>query len=393
MIRRAGAWFAVLLALFAAGSGAQAQEKIRIGVIGPFSGPFATAGTQFRMGIEAFTALHGTKAGNREVELIYRDIAGTNPAVAKRLAEELIVNNKVHLLTGFYLSSEATAVAPVVNETKTPTVLFVASSPAVITQSQYFVRMGGNIWQYALPQAEWGYRKGLRKAYIAVADYAPGHDVQVAFRTRFTDLGGAIVGEDRIPLTTVDFAAYAERIARASPDLVVVFIPAGTPAVNFIKALSGQGVLDKATVIGQAETDDPELRLFDKSVTGVYSALYYAVAVPGEENRRFKEQLIKRYGAGAIPNFTAVDAYDGMRVLYRMIEAQKGTAFSPEAAMAAVRGYAWSSPRGPVRFEGDSRDVTQNIYIRRVTEVGGRLENAIVDTLTAVKTPTKVQRD
>jgi branched-chain amino acid transport system substrate-binding protein len=366
---------------------AAAQDKVKIGIIGPFSGPFAATGIQFRQGIETYVATHGTRAGDREIELIYRDVGGANPAVAKRLAEELIVRDKVSFLGGFYLSPEGAAVAPVATETKTPTVLFVAASPPLVKMSPYLVRVGGNILQQAVPPADWAIKKGLKRAYIAVADYAPGHDVQGGFKARFTALGGQIVGEDRIPLNTIDFAPFVERIANAKPELVDIFIPGGAPAVSFMKAMGAQGLLGKMTLIGQAEADDPDLHLFDDSLIGFYSSLYYAAAVPTETNRKFKAALTEKFGKGAAAAFATVDAYDGMHVIYRMIEAQKGKPLDGTAAIEAIKGYAWESPRGPLKLDPETRDVIQNVYIRRVEKVDGRLQNVIVDTIEAVRDP------
>ena len=363
-----------------------AQDKIKIGIIGQFSGPFASTGVQFRQGIELFVALNGTKVGGREIELVFRDVGGTNPAIAKRLAEELVVREKVSLLGGFYLSPEALAAASVVNETKTPSVLFVAGARTVVRQSPYFVRAGSTLWQEYAPPADWAFKKGHKRVYIAVADYAPGHDAQNTFKTRFTALGGQVVGEDRIPLNTVDFAPFAERIANSNADVVSVFIPPGAPSVGFLKALVAQGVMKKMVVIGCAETDEADLHLFDDSIVGFYSSLYYAYGLPHEENVKFKAKLNEKF-PGTLPSYSMVNAFDGMHLLYRMVEAQKGKIFDPEVAMKAVKGYSWISPRGPLKIEPDTREITLNMYIRRVEKVKGRLENVLVDTIPAIKDP------
>ena len=379
------ATLASLFAITMAGSSV-AQEKIKIGIIGPFSGPFATTGLQFRQGIETYVALNGTKAGNREIELVYRDTGGTNPAVAKRLAEELIVKDKVSALGGFYLSPEAFAVTSVINETKTPAVLFVSGARPIVRQSPYFVRAGSTLWQEYIPPAEWAIKNGQKRAYIAVADFAPGHDAQETFKGKFTELGGQIVGEDRIPLNTVDFAPFAERIANSNADVVNVFIPPGAPSVGFLKALAAQGVMKKMVVVGCAETDDADLHLFDDSVVGYYSSLYYTLSLPHKENQTFKAKLAERF-PGAIASYSMVNAHDGMHLLYKMVEAQKGSKFDPEAAMNAVKGYSWISPRGPLKIEADTREITLNMYIRRLEKVNGRLENVVIHTHEAIKEP------
>lgn len=376
----------IVLALVIA-SPAQAQDKIKIGIIGPFSGPFAATGVQFKQGIEAYMALNGTKVGEREIEVLYRDVGGTNPANAKRLAEELIVRDKVSLLGGFFLSPEAFAAASVVNETKTPTALFMAGAQPLMRQSPYFVRVGATLWQQYTPSAEWAIKKGLKRAHIVVADFTPGHDAQQSFTNKFTALGGQVVSADRIPLNTVDFAPVAERAAKSGADVINVFIPAGAPALGLLRAFAARGVFNNATVIGCAETDDADMHLFDDSVIGFYSSLYYAVGLPNQENQKLKVALREKFRDNAVLGLATVVAFDGMHVLYKMIEAQKGKTFDPEAAMAAIKGYSWNSPRGPLKIEPDSREITQNMYMRRVEKVSGHLENVVIDTIPAIKEP------
>ena len=367
---------------------AQAQETFKIGIIGQFSGPFADSGLQFKQGIEAFTSQHGLEAGGRKVEIIYRDVGGTNPAIAKRLAEELVVRDKVSVIGGFFLSPEASAAASVLTETKTPGVIFTAASSPIMRQSPYFVRTSQTLWQAASAPAEWARKKGMKRAYIAVADYAPGHDAQAAFKTKFTALGGEIVGEDRIPLNTVDFSPFAERIAKAQPDVVDIFIPNGAPSATFIKALSAQGVLGgKIALIGIAETDDTELRFFDKNVVGVYSSLFYGPSIDNEQNRKLKETLRAKFGDAVIPNFALVGAYDGMQIIYRMAELQKGKTFDGTKAVESVKGYKWDSPRGPAMIDAETRDIVHNMYIKQVQEKDGKLANAVIDTFPMLKDP------
>ncbi|MFM9885175.1 MAG: ABC transporter substrate-binding protein [Burkholderiales bacterium] len=380
-------WLAIVAIALGAAFSAQAQEKIRVGIIGPFSGPFAAVGAQFRQGIETYVSMHGTKAGDREVELIFRDQSTTNPATAKRLAEELIVRDKVSLIGGLYLSPEATAVAPVANETKTPFVLFVPAAPLVVKQSPFFIRGGSNSLLHAGSQANWALKNNYKRIYVAVSDYAPGHDTQAHIKQIIQAGGGTIVGEDRMPLNTVDYAPFAERIANAKPDALLMFLPNGAPAVSFFKALGAQGVLrSKIGIIGQAETDDPDLKLFDDSIIGVHTAIFYSSLAPYEANRKFKEALAKK-SPDLIPGFPTLAAFDGMTLLYRMIDSQKGKAFDGASAMKSVEGFSWESPRGVATIDAATRDMITNIFIRRVEKVDGKLVNRIVDTLTAQKPP------
>jgi len=387
-IRQIAAGALALAVAFGAGATtAAAQEKIKVGIVGQFSGPFALSGKQFRQGIEVFQALNGTKAGDREIELVYRDVGGPNPANAKRQAEELVVREKVSILGGFYLSPDAFAATSVLNETKTPGVIFVAASPPILKQSQFFIRVASSAWQTGYPAAEWAIKQNKKRAYIVVSDFAPGHDSQLAFKTRFTALGGSVLGEDRMALNTVDYAPFVERIALAKPDIVHVFIPNGAPAVNFIKALAARDLLKSMVFIGVGESDDPDLPSLGDPSLGYHSTLYYAASLKNDENKQFVAKLAEKF-PGEIPNFAMVTAFDGMRVIYRMIESQKGKPFDGTAAAEAAKGFAWKSPRGPVSIDPATRNIIQNIYIRKVVKgADGKLFNEVVDTFPAVKDP------
>ena len=377
------ALIALCLFLLTASTSSAAGDPIRIGILGQFTGPFAIAGAQFRQGVDAWVAQNGTNPGGRPIEILYRDIGGANPANARRLAEELITHDKVSILGGFYLSPEATAVASLVTEAKIPTVLFEAGSAPVVTLSPYFVRTGNSIAQGAQTQAMWAYKHGKRKAYLIVSDYAPGYDVEAAFKDRFTSLGGTIVGDDRAPLSTVDYAPFAARAADTKADLVVTFIPTGAPAISLLKALTAQGVSQKVVVIGQAEADDPDLGQYDDTILGFYSSLHYALGINNDANRKFKAAIQSKY-PGAIPSFLMVGAWDGMRVIYHMIEAQNGKPFDPDVAISSVLGYSFDSPRGRVTINKETHDINQPYFIRRVEKVNGHLQNALIETFPPV---------
>ncbi len=378
----------LMAALFAAAAPqVLAQETIRIGIINHDTGPFATPGREIRAGIEVFREMHGDTAGGRKVEIVFRDMAGPNPATSRRLAEELIVRDKVSILGGFYLTSDASATAAVLNQSNTPAVLFVAASPTLLAQSPMFVRAGQNIGQSAVAAAQFALKSGKRKAYVAVSDYAPGHDVQRFFRAAFEAGGGKIIDEVRAPLNTVDYAPIAERIKNADIDVLDVFVPPGAAAVSFSKALAAQGVMKQKLVIGMGEAEDADLHLFDDSVLGFHQALYYAESLDNPENRAFTAALKKRFGNDRQPTFAAVSAYDGMALIYRMIESQKGKSFDGRAAQQSVLGATLRSPRGTFTIDPATREPIQDIHIRRVEKVNGRLRNVVVDSFKAVRAP------
>jgi branched-chain amino acid transport system substrate-binding protein len=379
-------FLAALFIVIAAGP-AHAEDTIKIGIIGQFTGPFAVTGEQYRQGIESWLAVRGPVTAGRRMELIYRDTGGPNPAQAKRLAEELLVRNKVAVLGGLYLSPEAAAAAPAINETKTPALLFNAASPSLMPASPWFVRLGQNISVPARLGAEWARGLGKSRGYTVVGDYTPGHDTEAAFVEAFTAAGGQIVGKDRVPLNTVDFAPYAERIANANPDVLEVFIPPGAAAVSFIKALAARGLTQKILIIGQGEAEDSDLHLFDDSVVGFHSIIYYSSTLDNPENNALNAALQQKFGANVLPSTFTLGAYDGLELVRRMLESQQDKTFDGAAGLASVRGFSWKSPRGPVTIDATTRETIQNFYVRRVEKKDGKLQNVVIKTFENVKPP------
>jgi branched-chain amino acid transport system substrate-binding protein len=253
--------------------------------------------------------------------------------------------------------------------------------------SAYFVRMGQNISVPAKIGAEWARSQGKSRGYSVVGDYTPGHDTEAAFIETFAAAGGQIVGKDRVPLNTVDFAPYAERIANANPDVLEVFIPPGAAAVGFIKALAARGLTQKILIIGQGEAEDSDLHLFDDSVIGFHSIIYYSSTVDNAENNALKATLQQKFGAKALPSSFTLGAYDGLHLAYKMLESQKGKAFDGTAALATLRGFSWKSPRGPVTIDAATREPIENYYIRRVEKKDGRMQNVVIKTIEGVKPP------
>lgn len=360
---------------------AVAQDTVKIGIVGPFTGAFAVAGQSFKQGVEAYVALNGDQAGGRKVELVYRDSAGADPTLAKRLAEELVVKDKVAILGGFYLSPEVAAAAPVANASKTPLFIVNAATPSLMKLSPLFLRMGQAINQPAELAATYARQQGKSKGYVAVADYGPGHLVEQAFTAKFEAEGGKMVGNVRIPLNTADFAPFAERIANANPDVLQIFLPPGAASVGFSKALAARGLTTKVMIIGQGEAEDSDLPLFDDSIVGFKSIIYIDANATNPENVAFSNWLKKNVGPTVRPNSFHIGAFDGMHLAYKMLNDQAGKPFNGEAAVKALAGYSFKSPRGPVTIDPASRELVQNFYLREVVKGDdGQKRNRVVKT-------------
>jgi branched-chain amino acid transport system substrate-binding protein len=365
--------------LFATSCAASAQESVKIGFVGPYTGPFAVAGQSFRQGVEAYMALNGDKVAGRKVEVIYRDSAGADPTLAKRLAEELVVKDKVAMLGGFYLSPEVAATAPVVNAAKVPLFIVNAATPSLMKMSPYFVRMGQAINQPAELAAAYARQQGKSRGYVAVADYGPGHLVEEAFMAKFTAEGGQMVGNVRVPLNTTDFAPFAERIANANPEVLQIFLPPGAASVGFNKALAARGLTQKVTIIGQGEAEDSDLPQFDDSIIGFKSIIYIDANATNAENVAFAGWLTKNVGPNARPNSFSIGAYDAMHLAYKMIADQAGKPFDGTAAMKSLPGYTFKSPRGTVTIDPATRELVQNFYLREVVKASdGVKRNQVV---------------
>ncbi len=357
-------------------------DTLKVGVVGPMTGPLAVMGEQWRQGIETFMELNGDKAGDTTIEVVYRDTTG-NPANAKQMAQELIVRERVQALVGFGISPSAAAAAPVINEVQIPTFLPHVASPALMDASPYFVRLGQNIATNAEVAAKWARENGMESAYVAVADYAPGHDVANAFKPAFEGAGGTVTGSDNIPLSTVDFSPFAERIAEAQPDMVQLFIPPGAQAVSMVKAMAARGLMEDTLIMGQGEAEDSDIHLFDGTIKNFHSAIYYSESLDNPENEAFVGGLQAKFGEDVLPSTFTLGAYDSMALIYALAT-EMGADFNGDAVMAKLAGYSWASPRGKITLDAESREPIQDFVIRRVEDVDGQLRNVVVDTIPQV---------
>ena len=380
----------MLLAGLAADVSAQ-SGTIKIGVITSLSGPAADSGAQMKAGIETYMQLHGDRVGAKKMEIIYKDDTGTRPEVAKRLASDLIVQDKVDILAGFVFTPNAMAVAGVSQQAKVPMVVMNAASSVVTTRSPYITRVSYTIAQSVKPLAEWAYKTGSRRVFSVVADYAPGVDGEVWFNKTFTGLGGQIVGTIRMPIATVDYSAFVQRIKDEKPDAVHVFLPNGQPMVSFMKAYREKG-LDKLGIRflgGEGWADEDVLKANGDALVGIYTAGFYSYTRPGAENKKFLDAFAKTVGGKFKPSFLAAASYDGMALIANTLAKTKGNA-EGAAFMEALSGYTAASPRGTVTIDPATRDIVQTIYIRRIDKLGnGDYMATEIDRYDAVKDPGK----
>jgi branched-chain amino acid transport system substrate-binding protein len=328
-------------------------------------------------------------AGKR-IEVIYKDDTGTQPDIAKRLATELVTRDRVDVLAGFVFTPNAMAAAGIADQGRKPMVVMNAAASALTARSPYVTRVSYTIAQSAKPLAEWAYKTGARRVFTVVADYAPGIDAETWFNKTFTALGGKIVGSVRMPLTSVDYGAFVQRVKDEKPDAIHVFLPNGQPMVSFTKAYREKG-LDKANIRflgGEGWGDEDVLKAGGDSLVGIYSSGFYSYTRPGAENARFLEAFAATVGGKMQPSFLAASSYDGMALIAKTLAKTKGNT-DGAAFMEAVKGYTSSSPRGTVTIDPATRDIVQTMYIRRIDKQGGRLVATEIDRFDGVKDPAK----
>lgn len=363
---------------------ASAQDVVKIGMVVEMTGPFAEFGRQMKAGIEAWQKQHGDSVDGRRVEVIYKDVGGPAPEVAKRLAQELIVQDKVSILAGFGFTPNAMAVAPLATQSKVPMVVMNAASAQLTSRSPYMVRTSFGYDTMVPPIAQWALEQGHKKAYMIVADYAPGHDAEKAFKQAYEQAGGEIIGNVRVPLMTVDFAPYLQRVKDAKPDILFAFVNAGNVAPALFKDFKTKG-LDEAGIklIGTGDiVYESILDVIGDNGLGATTVYPYSMQHPSDLNQAYIQQFQEALGAKERPTIMSVSAYDGMALIYGGLK-KAGPGADGKALLEAFKGLSFESPRGPVSIDPETRDIVQNQYIRRLERVNGELMNVEFKTYDA----------
>ena len=369
---------------------AHAEDTIKVGLIAPFSGPFADYGKQMDAGIKAYMKLHGDKVAGKKIEIIAKDTTGPVPEIAKRLAQELVVRDKVDFLAGFGLTPEALAVAPISEQAKKPMIIMNAATSIITTKSPYIARVSMTLPQISAPMGTWAVKNGIKKTVTLVADYGPGIDAETAFKTNFIGGGGQVIESIRVPLKNPEFAPYIQRIKDAKPDAVFVFVPAGEQGIAFMKGYRERGLAEAGIkVIATGDlTDDHVLNSMGEPILGVITTFHYSADHKSPENAKFLKAFADANPNGGRPNFMAAAAYDGMAAIYEVGKKLNGR-IDGDKAMAVLKGMKIDSPRGPITIDPKTRDVVQTVYVRKVEKVGGELYNVEFDKFPDMKDPGK----
>lgn len=375
-----------LTAVLACGSVARADE-IKVGLLSQFSGEYSWWGQEYRRGVAMALAEVGGKIDGHTITIVERDEGGINPQRIRQVSQELVQREQVQYLAGGAFTPTVMAAGSVINQAKIPYVVFNSGTASVTRSSPYYVRVGVTQWAMNVPVSKWVYDQGGRKASILVADYATGADAAEAFRTSFTGAGGTIVSEVKVPVGTVDFTSYLQRLKNDAPPYVFIFMPVGPMSVGLVKAITNEK-LDSMGIkpIYTTELQDNDLPAVGDGAIGSMSALHYGPYLDNPKNKAFVAAYHQKYGNADIPGMSTLAAYDGMQVIFQMIRATGGKP-DTDKAIASVKGFKWDSPRGPVSIDND-REIVQNIYLRKVQKMpDGRLGNTVIATFPNIAEP------
>ncbi len=377
------------LALALSVGAAAAQQPLKIGLIQSMTGAFNTVGKAAVNGARLYIQQHGDTVAGRKIQLIVRDDA-TSPEAAKRLAQELIVNDKVEII-GAGITPSALTIAPLVTEAKIPTVVMVSGASITVDRSPYMVRTSFTLGQSSLVIADWAIRNGAKKIVTIVNDWAPGLESEATFKDRILKSGGVQILESmRVPLANPDFAPFLQRARDLAPDTIFAYMP-GNQSGIFAKQFVERG-MDKSGIrlIGPGDlTDDDELPGMSDAVLGLVTALHYSALHDSPLNKTYVRDFEAAYGKR--PNFVSLGGYDGMHLIYEALK-KTGGKTDGDAMLAAMKGMKWESPRGPMSIDPETRDVVHNEYIRRVEKVNGQLYNVELSTVEAVKDPVRAAK-
>ena len=378
---------AAVFAAFGVGT-ASAQNTIKIGIILPYSGQFADGAAQMDNAIKLYVQQNGDTVAGKKLEFIRKDTGGIAPDVAKRLAQELIVRDKVDIITGFLLTPNALSAGDVSAEAKKFMVVMNAATSIITTKSPYMVRTSLTTPQVNASLGTWAYKNGIRKAYTMHSDYGPGIDAEGAFSKAFKEAGGEVIGTVKMAVANPDFSAYVQRAKDLNPESIYVFVPGGAQPAAFGKALSERGIdPQKIKVLGQGEiTDDSALKGMGDTALGIITAFHYDPNHDSAMNKKFVADFNAAYQRN--PDFFSAGGWDGMHAIYAALKKTNGDT-DGEKLINAIKGMAWESPRGPISIDPETRDIIQTVYIRRVEKVGGKLGNVEFDKVENVKDPVK----
>src|SRR5712675_3286472 len=334
-----------------------AQDVVKIGMSFAMTGAgFNAAGRQAAAGARLYVQQHGNMVAGKKIEMILRDDAGVADN-ARRLVQEMIVNDKVQIIAGG-ITPTVLSYGQLVTQAKIATVVMISGASVTTTASPYIVRTSFILSQSSWIMGEWAAKNGSKRVVTLVNDWAPGTEAESAFKQRFTELGGQIVESIRIPLANPDFAPFLQLIRDINPDTAFIYFP-GTQAGIFAKQFAERGLASSGIkIIGPGDlTDDDELNTMGDQMLGMATAHDYSASHDSALNKKYVEDFKKAFNFR--PSFVTVGGYDGMHLIYEALK-KTGGKTDGDTLLAAMKGMQWESPRGTMSIDPETRDVVHN---------------------------------
>jgi branched-chain amino acid transport system substrate-binding protein len=370
---------------FGLSGAAFAEDTVKIGLILPMTGPSASTGREIEAAVKLYMQQNGDKVAGKKIEVITRDDTG-QADITKRLAQELVVNEKVAVIAGFGLTPLALAAGPIATQAKVPAVIMAAGTSMIVDQSPFFVRTSFTLPQNTMPMAEWASKNGMKKVVTLVSDYGPGIDAEKAFKDKFAADGGQVLDSLRSPLRNPEFAPFLQKAKDLKPDALFLFVPSGQGASLMKQVAERQFNEAGIKVIATGDVlDDEQLNAMGDVVLGIINSHNYSAAHDSPENKKYVADFQKA-NPNMRPNFMSVGGYDGIALIYKALEKTGGDTDGTKL-LAAMKGMAWTSPRGPISIDPDTRDIVQNVYIRKAEKKDGQIYNVEFATVPNVKDP------
>lgn len=377
---------AVAIAACVLAAGLARADEVKVGILVTTSGPYASWGHEYTQAVDLYMEQHKAMAGSHHVTVLYRDVGGNQPPRARQLAQELIVRDNVAVLGGLEFTPTVLAVQELIDEANIPFVIFNSGTSVVTKKSPLYVRPSFTQWQVAYPLAQWAAQHGQKECVTAAADYAPGQDAIDAYKKGFEAGGGKLAGEVRIPLDTTDFSTYLQRAKDMKPQCVFTFMPLGPMSIGWVKSFHDRGLdKDGIQLFATTETQEVDLPAEGDAALGVITAIHYGPFLDNPTNKAFVAAYKAKYN-NELPGLAAVAAYDGLEIIFHMVEATNGKR-DGKSAVESIKGYKWQSPRGEISIDGRTREAINNIYIRKVVKENGVTFNKEFDVIKNVKEP------
>ena len=367
-----------------------APAPVKVGFIFSYTGANAETAKYADAALDAYVKLHGDTVNGHKIVILKRDDTGIAPEVARRHAQELVIGEHVDFLAGSLLTPNAVAIEQVSTAAHVPFLIVNAGTSGILAKQPYTVRFGFTNAQITQPLALWAVQNGIKTAYAIFQNYGPGVETTDHFEKAFVAAGGTWLGQIGVPFQTTDFAAYVQRLKDAAPQGVFAFINGG-PGIEFLKTTASQGFAKSGIrVISAVELVDPnDLTVAGDAAIGSVSAINYLPQLDSVTNRAFVKQFRLSYGADKQPNYIAVAVYDVLNAIYRVVGAQTGDTIDPSRSLDLLKTLTFDSPRGTIHIDPKTRDIVQNVYIRRIEKTAGGLAYKQIGIFPMVKDTTE----